>query len=73
MKPNWLRTLATRPALRISLAVLLILIGLAPIGQPILSDSSWRDGRCACGDKRPPATPERRRRLPTARTRRATP
>ena len=42
MKPNWLRTLATRPTLRISLAVLLILIGLAPIGQPILSDSSMR-------------------------------
>lgn len=42
MKSNWLRTLATRPALRIGLAVLLILIGLAPVGQPILSDSSWR-------------------------------
>ncbi len=43
MKSNWLRTLATRPALRISLAVLLILIGLAPIGQPILSDSFPRN------------------------------
>ncbi len=39
MKSNWLRTLATRPVLRISLAVLLIVIGLAPISQPILSDS----------------------------------
>jgi HEAT repeat protein len=28
--------------LRIGLAVLLILIGLAPVGAPILSDSSWR-------------------------------
>jgi HEAT repeat protein len=42
MKPNWLRTLASQPALRIGLAVLLILIGLAPVGAPILSDSSWR-------------------------------
>jgi HEAT repeat protein len=42
MNSKWLRTLATRPALRIGLAVLLILIGLAPVGQPILSDSSWR-------------------------------
>jgi hypothetical protein len=42
MRPNWLRTLASQPALRIGLAVLLILIGLAPIGAPILSDSSWR-------------------------------
>lgn len=42
MKSNLLRTLATRPALRIGLVVLLILIGIAPVGQPILSDSSWR-------------------------------
>ncbi len=42
MRPNWLRTLASHPALRIGLAVLLILIGLAPVGAPILSDSSWR-------------------------------
>lgn len=42
MKQNWLSTLATRPSLRIGLAVLLIVIGLAPIGQPILSDSSLR-------------------------------
>lgn len=47
MKTNWLRTLATKPALRISLAVLLIVIGLAPIGQPILSDSSWRSTAAA--------------------------
>jgi HEAT repeat protein len=42
MKPDWLRTLASQPALRIGLAVLLIVIGLAPVGAPILSDSSWR-------------------------------
>jgi len=42
MKPNWLRTLANSPALRIGLAVILIIVGLAPIGVPILSDSSWR-------------------------------
>ena len=42
MKPNWLRTLANRPSMRIGLAVILIIVGLAPIGVPILSDSSWR-------------------------------
>ncbi len=42
MKTNWLRTLASSPSLRIGLAVILIIVGLAPIGVPILSDSSWR-------------------------------
>ena len=42
MKPNLLRTLANSPSLRIGLAVILIIVGLAPIGVPILSDSSWR-------------------------------
>ncbi|MGE5602295.1 MAG: HEAT repeat domain-containing protein [Nitrososphaerales archaeon] len=56
MKANWLRTLATRPALRIGLAVLLILIGLAPIGQPILSDSSWRASAAPAAQA--PVTPE---------------
>ena len=54
MKSNWLRTLATRPALRISLAVLLIVIGIAPVGQPILSDSSWRASAAPAAQ----ATPE---------------
>src|SRR5512134_2618217 len=42
MKANWLRTLASRTVLRISLAILMIVIGLATLSQPIFSDSSWR-------------------------------
>ena len=57
MKSNWLRTIATRPVLRISLAVLLIVIGLAPISQPILSDSSWRIAAAPSGQANTPATP----------------
>jgi HEAT repeat protein len=56
MKSNWLRTLVTRPVLRISLAVLLILIGLAPISQPILSDSSWRASAAPAAQS--PVTPQ---------------
>jgi HEAT repeat protein len=54
MASNWLRTLATRPALRIGLAVLLILIGLAPVGQPILSDTSWRAPAATVAQAAPP-------------------
>ncbi len=55
MKSNWLKTLASRPALRIGLAVVLILIGLAPVGQPILSDSSWRASAAPAGQATVPA------------------
>lgn len=58
MKPNWLRTLATRPALRISLAVLLIVIGFAPVSQPIFSDSSWRTAAAPARQANAPATLE---------------
>lgn len=42
MNHTTLRTLANQGGLRIALAVLLIMVGLAPIGAPILSDSAWR-------------------------------
>jgi len=42
MKRSMIRTLANHGGLRIALAVLLIMVGLAPIGAPILSDSAWR-------------------------------
>lgn len=58
MNTKWLRTLATRPALRISLAVLLIVIGFAPVSQPIFSDSSWRASAATVGQSAAPATAE---------------
>ena len=58
MKLNWLRTLANRPTMRIGLAVILIIVGLAPIGVPILSDSSWRTISDRDGQIAPPADPQ---------------
>ena len=34
--------LITRPSLRIALAIVVIIAGLAPVGVPILSDNTWR-------------------------------
>lgn len=42
MMRRWFQTMAIRPWLRISLAALLIIAGLAPVGAPILSDNTWR-------------------------------
>ena len=39
---GWKRSIIARPWLRIGLAVMLLVAGLAPVGVPILSDSSWR-------------------------------
>ena len=37
-----LNQIITRPWLRLALAVVVIITGLAPVGVPILSDSTWR-------------------------------
>ncbi len=58
MKTNWLRTLANRPSMRIGLAVILIIVGLAPIGVPILSDSSWRTASGPAGEIAAPVAPQ---------------
>jgi HEAT repeat protein len=42
---------------RIALAVALLLIGLAPIGAPILSDNSWREAPADSGAAAPIAQP----------------
>jgi HEAT repeat protein len=45
MAHKLINTILTRTWLRISLAVGLMVVGLAPIGVPIVSDSSWRLAR----------------------------
>jgi HEAT repeat protein len=39
---NWIREALIRPWLRIGLAAALLIAAMAPIGAPILSDTSWR-------------------------------
>ncbi len=38
----WMRRMISRSWFRIVLAVALVMVGLAPVGAPILSDNSWR-------------------------------
>ncbi len=38
----WMRRMISRSWFRIALAVALVMVGLAPVGAPILSDNSWR-------------------------------
>ena len=42
MLKKLLNQIITRPGLRLALAVVVIIAGLAPIGVPILSDNTWR-------------------------------
>ncbi len=49
--------LLTKTSVRIALAVALLLIGLAPIGAPILSDNSWREAPADTGAAAPIAQP----------------
>ena len=47
MFKSYLRQLSLRPALRIGLAVLIIMLALAPVGAPILSDGEFRHALAA--------------------------
>ena len=49
MLVRWVRAVVVRPWLRIPLAVALLMVGLAPVGIPIMSDTSWRSVRPAVG------------------------
>jgi hypothetical protein len=42
MLKKLLNQIITRPWLRLTLAVVVIIAGLAPVGVPILSDNTWR-------------------------------
>lgn len=44
MLKSLLNHIVTRPWLRLTLAVVVIIAGLAPVGVPTLSDNSWRQG-----------------------------
>ena len=47
----------TRPWLRLALAVVVVIAGLAPVGVPILSDNTWRQASIGAEDPVPAATP----------------
>ncbi len=53
MNLDWLSALASRPWLRIALAVGLVIAGLAPVGAPILSESTWRQPLAAAAAAQP--------------------
>ena len=43
MLRKWLRFIISRPWLRVTVAVVFLLVGIAPVGAPILSDSTFRE------------------------------
>ena len=47
MLVRWVRAVVVRPWLRIPIAVALLMVGLAPVGIPIMSDTSWKSVRPA--------------------------
>ena len=47
----------TRPWLRLALAVVVVIAGLAPVGVPILSDNTWRQASIGAEDPAPAAAP----------------
>lgn len=51
----WMRRIVSRSWVRIPLAVALVMVGLAPVGVPILSDNSWRSAGLPDGGSVAPA------------------
>jgi HEAT repeat protein len=49
--------ITTRPWLRLALAVVVIIAGLAPVGVPILSDNTWRQVSIGVENPAPAAAP----------------
>ena len=47
----------TRPWLRLALAVVVVIAGLAPVGVPILSDNTWRQASIGAEEPAPAAAP----------------